>query len=154
MTACRVVPRARGFFNPKLRTLIPEQSRSDQSIVAPPSTTDFAVLFVPIALGTHHLYEWAYDDVVAKDPVLQAKSAYLNVPFFLVRAVFYFVVWSLVASLLRRWSLEQDRDGDPKVTLRMELMSRGGLVLYGLTVTFAVIDWVMRVVTGPPARCG
>jgi len=102
-----------------------------------------AVLFVPIALGTHHLYEWAHADVVAKDPVLQAKSAYLNVPFFLVRAVFYFVVWSLVASLLRRWSLEQDRDGDPKVTLRMELMSRGGLVLYGLTVTFAVIDWVM-----------
>lgn len=102
-----------------------------------------AVLFVPIALGAHHLYEWSHADVVAKDAVLQAKSAYLNVPFFVARAVFYFVVWIAVAALFRRWSLEQDRDADPKVTLRMELLSRGGLVLYGLTVTFAAVDWMM-----------
>ena len=102
-----------------------------------------ALLFVPIALGIHHLFEWSHADVVAKDAVLQSKSAYLNVPFFLIRAVFYFVVWIVVAALFRRWSAEQDRDGDPRVTLRMELLSRGGLVLYGLTVTFAAVDWVM-----------
>jgi len=102
-----------------------------------------ALLFVPIALGTHHLFEWSHADVVAKDAILQSKAAYLNVPFFLVRAVFYFAVWALVASLFRRWSLDQDRDADPRVTLRMELLSRGGLVLYGLTVTFAAVDWIM-----------
>jgi len=102
-----------------------------------------AVLFLPIAFGIHHLFEWSHADVVAKDAVLQAKAAYLNTPFFLVRAVFYFVVWIVVAGLFRRWSLEQDRDADPRVILRMELLSRGGLVIYGLTVTFAVIDWAM-----------
>lgn len=102
-----------------------------------------AVLFIPVALGIHHLYEWSHADVVANDPILQSKAAYLNVPFFLARAVLYFVIWGVVAALLRRWSVEQDSDTDPKIVLRMELMSRGGLVIYGLTVTFAVVDWVM-----------
>ena len=102
-----------------------------------------AVLFVPIALGTHHLYEWSHADVVAKDPILQAKSGYLNVPFFLGRAVAYFAVWLVVAGLLRRWSFEQDRNADPRGIVRMELLSRGGLVLYGITVTFAAVDWAM-----------
>lgn len=102
-----------------------------------------AVLFIPVALGVHHIYEWSHADVVANDPILQSKAAYLNVPFFLVRAVIYFVIWFVVATLLRRWSLQQDGDTDPRIIVRMELMSRGGLVIYGLTVTFAVVDWVM-----------
>jgi hypothetical protein len=102
-----------------------------------------ALLFVPIVLGIHHLFEWSHAEVVAKDAVLQAKAAYLNTPFFVVRAVVYFAVWILLAALFRRWSLEQDRAADPRVTLRMELLSRGGLVVYGLTVTFAVVDWAM-----------
>ncbi len=102
-----------------------------------------ALLFVPIALGVHHLFEWSHADVVAKDAVLQSKSAYLNVPFFLIRAVFYFAVWIAIATLFRRWSVEQDQSGDPRITVRMEMLSRGGLVLYGLTVTFAAVDWVM-----------
>lgn len=102
-----------------------------------------AVLFVPIAFGIHHLYEWSHADVVAKDAILQSKEAYLNVPFFLVRAVLYFAVWLVVAMLLRRWSVEQDKNPDPRLNVRMELMSRGGLVLYGITVTFAAVDWVM-----------
>jgi len=102
-----------------------------------------ALFFVPIALGIHHLYEWSHEAEVAHDVVLQAKSAYLNTPFFLIRAVLYFAVWITMATLLRRWSLEQDHSDDPRVTLRLELLSRGGLVIYGLTVTFAAIDWIM-----------
>ena len=102
-----------------------------------------AVLFVPVAFGIHHLYEWSHADVVAKDAILQSKEAYLNVPFFLVRAVIYFVIWVAVATVLRRLSLQQDTDTDPRIVTRMELMSRGGLVLYGITVTFAAVGWVM-----------
>ncbi|MEW6272684.1 MAG: hypothetical protein AB1689_25675 [Thermodesulfobacteriota bacterium] len=102
-----------------------------------------ALFFLPIAFGMHHLYEWTHAAEVAHDPVLQAKAPYLNVPFFLVRAVFYFAVWIALATLLRRWSLEQDATDDPRTTTRLELLSRGGLVLYGLTVSFAAIDWMM-----------
>ena len=102
-----------------------------------------ALLFLPIALGVGHLYEWAHPEVIAQDPILAAKAAYLNVPFFLVRAVFYFSVWLLIAWRMSRWSLEQDVAGDPGTTRRLEMLSRVALVVYGLTVTFAAIDWVM-----------
>jgi hypothetical protein len=102
-----------------------------------------AVLFLPLVLGMHSLYEWAHPDVVAQDPLLQHKSLYLNVPFFLVRAAFYFAVWLTFTALLNRWSLQQDDSADPAITRRLELLSRGGLVAIGLTMTFAAIDWVM-----------
>ena len=49
-----------------------------------------AVLFLPIYFGIHSLYEWSHADVVAADPILQKKSAYLNESFFTGRAVAYF----------------------------------------------------------------
>lgn len=102
-----------------------------------------AVLFLPIAFGVHHLYEWAQAEHVAHDAILQHKSLYLNVPFFLGRAAAYFAVWIGIGLLLNRWSLEQDRTSDPSVARRLELLSRGGLVLVGLTMTFASVDWLM-----------
>jgi hypothetical protein len=102
-----------------------------------------ALLFLPIALGVGELYEWARPDVIAHDPILQHKSVYLNVPFFLGRAVLYFVAWSTVAFLLARWSLVQDGARDDRPSIWLEQLSRGGLLLLGLTGTFASVDWMM-----------
>jgi hypothetical protein len=102
-----------------------------------------AVLFLPIALGLTDLYEWARPELVAHDPVLQHKSLYLNVPFFLGRAVFYFAAWLTTAYFLNRWSLQQDAGADPRLTRRLEWLSRGGLLLYALTMSFAAVDWGM-----------
>lgn len=102
-----------------------------------------ALLFLPIALGLTDLYEWARPEHVAHDPILQHKSLYLNVPFFLGRAVFYFAAWITTAYFLNRWSYEQDAAADPRLTRRLEMMSRGGLLLYALTMTFAAMDWGM-----------
>jgi hypothetical protein len=101
------------------------------------------LLFLPIALGMPHLYEWTHADVVAHSEVLQHKQAYLNVPFFLVRAAIYFIVWNALSYFLNAWSLEQDRTGDPRIARRMQMLSGGGLVAYGLTITFASFDWLM-----------
>ena len=102
-----------------------------------------AVLFLPLALGVGTLYEWARPEAVAADPLLQHKAVYLNVPFFLARVVLYFAVWLTIAGFLNRWSLQQDSTDDPAIALRLELLSRGGLVAVGFTMTFAAIDWVM-----------
>jgi hypothetical protein len=102
-----------------------------------------ALLFIPVLLGTHVLYDWAKPEIVAHDGSIQHKSLYLNVPFVLVRAIFYFAVWIVCARLLNRWSAEQDRTGDPALLPRMRTLSGPGLVLWGLTITFAGIDWVM-----------
>ncbi len=101
------------------------------------------ILFLPIALGVGRIYEWAHPEAVAADPILRHKSLYLNVPFFLGRAAVYFGAWLVLAYFLNRWSLEQDARGDRSIARRLQLLSSAGLVLYGLTVTFAAIDWAM-----------
>src|SRR5262249_51625625 len=58
-----------------------------------------AILFLPIALGLTHLYEWAEPEKVAHDAILQAKSTYLNTGFFLARTGAYFITWLIMALL-------------------------------------------------------
>lgn len=105
-----------------------------------------ALLFVPLCFGLPDLYVWARPEVVAADPLLQQKSGYLNVPFFFIRAVLYFAVWITVGQQLTKWSTQQDHSavgGDRTVVERLQTLSGPGLVLYGLTVTFSSIDWIM-----------
>jgi hypothetical protein len=101
------------------------------------------LLFLPIVAGMGRLYSWTHPDIVAADEILQHKHLYLNTPFFLTRAAFYFLVWNGISYFLNRWSLEQDRTGDPRLSRRMQALSAGGLLAYGLTITFASFDWVM-----------
>ena len=100
-------------------------------------------LFLPIALGMSRLYPWTNTDLVAHDEVLRHKQLYLNTPFFLARAALYFLVWNVLSYFLNAWSLEQDRNPDPRIARRMQQLSAGGLLAYGLTITFAAFDWLM-----------
>jgi hypothetical protein len=104
-----------------------------------------AVLFLPLLFGLPDLYEWARPEALAHDALLRHKRLYLNVPFFVARAAFYFAVWIALARALARYSLAQDRAADPEVARRLEMLSRGGLLLYGLTMTFAAVDWAMSI---------
>ncbi len=102
-----------------------------------------ALLFVPILLGMQEVFAWAHPQAIAASTVLQAKAPYLNVPFFVVRAVIYFGIWIAFAHFLNKWSLEHDRTGQPMLLKRLQYLSGPGLILFGLTVTFAAVDWVM-----------
>ncbi len=103
-----------------------------------------AVLFLPIAFGMHSIFEWSRPEA-ASDPILSQKALYLNVPFFLARQVFYFAVWTTIGTLLSKWSNEHDRTGDPALVDKLSKLSGAGLLIYGLTVTFAMVDWTMSV---------
>jgi hypothetical protein len=103
------------------------------------------VLFLPIVFGMGHLYIWTHADVVAHDEILQHKQIYLNTTFFLVRAAFYFLVWNGLSYVLNALSREQDRTGDPAIARKMQLVSAGGLIAYGITITFASFDWLMSI---------
>jgi hypothetical protein len=102
-----------------------------------------AVLFIPIACGLGHLYRWALPEIVAQDKELQHKVAYLVPWFFWVRAGIYFVTWIALAYILSRWSHRQDQTGDARLTSRLGRLSGPGLVAYGITITFASVDWIM-----------
>ena len=86
---------------------------------------------------------WTHADVVAHDEMLQHKQLYLNTPFFLVRAAIYFAVWNGWPTSSTAGRCEQDRTRRRELARRMQMLSGGGLLAYGLTITFASFDWLM-----------
>jgi hypothetical protein len=107
-----------------------------------------AILFLPLAFGVGVLYPWAHGSgptsIGETGHVTNAFQAhYLNVPGFLARAVSYFLAWSAAAFVMVRWSRQRDAAPSPALDQRLRRMSAGGLVLLGLTVSFAAIDWMM-----------
>ena len=102
-----------------------------------------ALLFVPVLGGVHELFHWTHHEAVQHDALLAAKAPYLNLPFFVARALLYFVVWSALAWVFYRRSVGQDRDGAPQATARLQRLSGPAIILFALTVTFAAFDWLM-----------
>ena len=101
-----------------------------------------ALLFVPLfTFGVGDVYLWAAPVTAGDDPLRHAR-AYLNVPFFRVRALIYFGAWLGCAYIFNKWSRERDARPDPNPR-RFRVLAGPGLALYGLTVTFAAIDWAM-----------
>jgi len=101
-----------------------------------------AIAALPLVAGMKTLYAWSQPGET--DPVILAKHLYLNAPFFIVRMIFYFAVWFTLAHFLNKWSRMEDAgEAGASLWMRLEGLSGFGLVLYGLTVTFASIDWVM-----------
>ena len=104
-----------------------------------------ALLFVPLLFGLPKVFVWAQPEAVAGSHVVQMKTAYLNVSFFVIRAVIYFLFWMLLVVLLNRWSAAQDNgEGITKHdSVRYRKVSAPGLLFLVITVTFASVDWVM-----------
>jgi hypothetical protein len=106
-----------------------------------------AILFIPVALGVHRLYIWAQPLDQIKDKHLREHletltQTYLTTAGFVYRAIFYFAIWNLISFLLSRWSKETDRPGIDN-TNRFKAVAGPGLILYGFTISFAAIDWIM-----------
>lgn len=102
----------------------------------------FAILFVPLVFGLTHLFEWLGPEA-ATDEVIQGKAGYLNLTFFSIRAVLYFVIWSGLAIYMSRKSVAQDKGDGAASLAAMKTASAPAMALFGLTITFAAFDWVM-----------
>ena len=102
-----------------------------------------AVLFVPLLFGLHYLYPWSVPGAAEHDALLRWKAPYLNVPFFLVRALLYFGCWSFIALIYYGRSRGQDSTGDPAVSARLRRFAGPAIIVLALTQTFASVDWIM-----------
>jgi len=102
-----------------------------------------AIMFIPIALGMKQLYIWATPALWAGDKVFQWKSAWLNPKWFVIRAVLYFLIWGFWIWKMNSGSRKQDTDADPAIWQNLKAWSAPGILVYGITITFASVDWVM-----------
>ena len=108
----------------------------------------FLPIFIPICLGDTTVYKWLDPAMVdptssSFDAIVAAKSGFLNKPFFIIRLVAYFAIWTLMARFFVGNSVAQDADGDPKRTRRMEMRAAPLIMVFALSITFAGIDLLM-----------
>lgn len=101
-----------------------------------------AIFFIPILLLRHHLYTWM-DIPKGAEAALDTKRAYLNFGFFLFRAILFFGLFIIATQLLRRLSIRQDGDGNPRHTIWMRKIAFAGLPIFALCLTFGAFDWLM-----------
>ncbi|MDX9911039.1 MAG: hypothetical protein RBS39_04330 [Phycisphaerales bacterium] len=99
------------------------------------------VLIIEVALQGR-LFTWMSPEH-AGDILLEKKRAFLNVPFFVVRALIYSAVWLFLSSRLRAVSMQVERTGDPNLIRKVRFMSGWGLLAFALTTAFASFDWLM-----------
>jgi hypothetical protein len=111
------------------------------------------ILFIPFAVlwfmgKANVLWIWADMETLkanneAEYHIVHAKEAFLNAPFFWIRAVLYFGIWALLATFFLWNSVKQDESGDRALSARMQKWAGPAAILFGLTVTFAAFDWIM-----------
>ena len=102
-----------------------------------------AILFIPVIIGVKSLYPWANHDLVATSAVLTHKAGYLNYPFWLIRAVIYFVGFAILIYSLIALQNRFDVNHSSATSLLCRRLSAGGLVFYVFGMTFAGVDWIM-----------
>lgn len=102
-----------------------------------------AALFLPVLFNLGAIYEWAHPEEVAKDHILQFKSAYLNVPGFISRFVIFIGMWAAISWGMKNSVKKQERTGDFKFEAGRMSWGAISLVFFVLSVTFAMTDWVM-----------
>ena len=106
------------------------------------------IVIVILALsGMHfnHLFIWMDPEVVAHDKLIAGKVGFLNVPFFLGRAVFFLTGWSIYRYFSRKFSLAQDEAKDILNHKKNFRISAGFLVFYIVTESIMSWDWIMSI---------
>lgn len=101
----------------------------------------------------HYLYHWWHQDLFNPespeyDHVIAGKAGFLNMPFFIVRVAFYFIVWVGFAMYFRKLSVQQDNaPNGSELHLKMRSASYKFLVLFAVTSSLMAWDFIMSIDT-------
>ena len=98
----------------------------------------------------HLLWEWTdathvlpSGHEVGHDPILQAKSWFLNEKFFLIRISLYVVFFGVLSWAMRTWSFKQDNDRTAGHTHTLHAFSAAGIPLSAVALTMLAFDCLM-----------
>ncbi|WP_395061429.1 quinol:cytochrome C oxidoreductase [Flavobacterium sp.] len=110
-------------------------------------------LVILIVTGTHvfhsnNLFVWMKEGVTEVgnanyDKLIAGKSGYLNVTFWLIRAIVFLAGWNLYRYLSRKNCLAQDESNDNTFYKKNFKMSAAFLVFFIVTESIMSWDWLM-----------
>jgi len=115
----------------------------------------FVVLIVTFFVGGHDIFHWTHHHLVEEfingkpnpeyDSVLAGKSAFLNVPFFVVRMVLFFAAWYGIWTILRKYSIRQDQQASQELYNKSINLSAVFLVIFAVSTSIVAWDWTMSI---------
>jgi len=105
------------------------------------------IILVLSTLHLNHLFIWMDPEVVANDVIIQNKTAYLNTPFFLIRAAIYMIGWILFSKLIIKNSRKLDDEFSLTLHKRNFKLSAMFLVFFIVTESMMSWDWIMSIDT-------
>ena len=111
----------------------------------PVGSVIFFILLVLCGLHFNHLFVWMDKDVVAHDKLIQAKSGYLNFPFWIIRAAVFLTGWNIYRYFSRKNCLAQDESSDNSNYKKNFNISAMFLVFFIVTESIMSWDWIMSV---------
>jgi hypothetical protein len=91
-------------------------------------------------LSLRHLYPWTNPKLV--DPLISAKAAWLNLPFFIIRVLVCLALWLIAYRMYVSGSLRQDRSRDPRFNVRARRLAPLLMIMLGITITVIAFDWI------------
>jgi len=101
------------------------------------------LLAIPLLFNMHELFHWTHSEAIATDAILEGKTPYLEVTFFVLRFLGVFALWTLFYLLFTRNSLRQDQSRDAGLTTTNIRLAAGFLPVFAVTVTVLAVDWMM-----------
>jgi len=101
------------------------------------------VFFLLLYFGMHSLFHWSHEGITETDKLIAHKAPYLNIPFFFVRVILFFGLWTVMIRLLRRISLKEDEEGGLQHFYNSEKYSKVLIFIVAISFTLFAIDMLM-----------
>ena len=110
------------------------------------------LMLIVFAITTHDIFHWTHEYLYDKsdpryDYVIDGKKAYLNLPFFLGRMVFFLGIWYLFYALILKHIAKEDKLGGTASWEKLFTISTVFVVFYAFTQSVAAWDWVLSIDT-------
>lgn len=102
-------------------------------------------LLIITLLDGAHIYIWMDSEVVKHDEIIQGKTAYLNVWFFWIRTLIYFITYFLFLRGFKRRSLEEDERGGTDLHFKNYKKGATFLVFFAVFSSTSAWDWLMSI---------
>lgn len=110
------------------------------------------ILVILLASGLHmnHLFHWMEAGITDPnapnfDEIIAGKAAYLNFPFFMIRAILYIAVWVWAAKTLRKFSIKEDQYGGLDYYKKSFRVAVGFIIFFAVSSSTSAWDFIMSI---------
>jgi len=97
------------------------------------------LLVLPLLLNVNTIFSWTHP----VDTSMQSKAPYLNVNFFLIRVIIFWLLWVGFYYFITKNSVIQDKTKNPLLTKSNTKLSVIFMPVFAITISLAAIDWLM-----------